>query len=66
MRAKAILVDVAKCIGCRGCQVACKQWNNLPAECTNCEGSYENPKNLSPITYTLVRFTEKIERGKIN
>lgn len=59
MKTKAIFIDPSKCIGCRGCQVACKQWNLLPAECTNCEGSYENPKNLSPITYTLVHFTEK-------
>ena len=30
--AKAILVDSTKCTACRGCQVACKQWNNLEAE----------------------------------
>ncbi|HEY94042.1 MAG TPA: (4Fe-4S)-binding protein, partial [Dehalococcoidia bacterium] len=29
---KAVLVDTVKCIGCRGCQVACKSWNGLPAE----------------------------------
>lgn len=28
---KTILVDVSRCTGCRGCQVACKQWNELPA-----------------------------------
>ena len=28
---KTILVDVSRCTGCRGCQVACKQWNQIPA-----------------------------------
>ena len=28
---KTILVDVSRCTGCRGCQVACKQWNGIPA-----------------------------------
>ena len=30
MAEKAFLVDTSKCQGCRGCQVACKQWNGLP------------------------------------
>lgn len=34
MSDKAFLVDTTKCSGCRSCQVACKQWNNLPAEKT--------------------------------
>jgi formate dehydrogenase iron-sulfur subunit len=39
---KAILVDTTKCMACRGCQVACKQWNNLPAAPTKKEQQY-NP-----------------------
>ena len=66
MKTKALLIDVARCMGCRGCQVACKQWNQLPAECTNCEGSYENPKNVSSITYTIVRFNEVEKKGKLH
>ena len=27
----AILVDTSKCIACKGCQIACKQWNELSA-----------------------------------
>ena len=30
--AKAFFVDLTRCTGCRGCQIACKQWKNLPAE----------------------------------
>ena len=29
---KATLVDTTKCIGCRACQVACKQWNDREGE----------------------------------
>jgi Fe-S-cluster-containing dehydrogenase component len=31
MANKVRLIDVTKCMGCKGCQVACKQWNQLPA-----------------------------------
>jgi len=34
MGEKAILFDATKCIACRGCQVACKQWNELKAVVT--------------------------------
>lgn len=55
---KAILVDTTKCTACRGCQVACKQWNDLPAENTSFFGGpgYQNPKDLSSTTFTLLRF----------
>ena len=65
MGKKAVLVDVSKCIGCRGCQVACKQWNGLPMEKTVNTGSYQNPPDLSAITYTLVRFKENPAAGKM-
>ncbi len=64
---KAFLFDATKCIGCRGCQVACKQWNGLPAEKTEFFGGpgYQNPKNLSSSTYTLIKYHEVIEDGKL-
>ena len=65
MAGKAVLVDVSRCIGCRGCQVACKQWNELPAEQTANRGSYQNPPDLSGITYTVVRFKEVAQNGSI-
>ncbi|MFH1730581.1 MAG: 4Fe-4S dicluster domain-containing protein [Planctomycetota bacterium] len=54
----AMLIDVSKCMGCRGCQVACKQWNQRPAEKTKFTGTYQNPPRLSGQTWTLVSFTE--------
>ena len=53
-----MLIDVTKCMGCRACQVACKQWNKLPGEKTEFTGSYQNPKELSKDTWTLIQFTE--------
>jgi formate dehydrogenase iron-sulfur subunit len=56
--AKAMLLDLAKCTACRGCQAACKQWNDLPAEETTNRGTYQNPADLSYDTYTLIHFEE--------
>ncbi|MCL1939824.1 MAG: formate dehydrogenase [Desulfovibrionaceae bacterium] len=62
---KCILVDLTRCTGCRGCQVACKQWKNLPAEKTRNTGTHQNPPDLSDKTIRLVRFTEVKENGKL-
>ena len=38
---KSFFVDTTLCTACRGCQVACKQWHDLPAEDTVNQGSYQ-------------------------
>ena len=43
----AFFIDTTRCTGCRGCQVACKQWHDLPAERTQNRGTLENPPDLS-------------------
>lgn len=58
---KAMLIDISKCTACRGCMVACKQWNRLPAEQTVFSGTYENPKDLTADTWCRLKF---IERGE--
>jgi formate dehydrogenase iron-sulfur subunit len=55
---KSILVDASKCTACRGCQIACKQWNQLPGVPTKNVGSFENPQDLSANTWKIVRFAE--------
>jgi formate dehydrogenase iron-sulfur subunit len=52
------LIDVSKCIGCKACQVACLEWNNLTEEVGVNVGVYDNPHDLTPNTWTLMRFTE--------
>lgn len=64
MQGKSFFIDLTKCTACRGCQVACKQWKKLPAEETRNWGSFQNPKDLSHITYKLVRMTEAMEGDK--
>ena len=57
---KSFLIDTTKCFACRSCQVACKQWNELPAEDpvpTN-RGSYENPPDLSHTQWLKIQFKE--------
>jgi formate dehydrogenase iron-sulfur subunit len=55
---KALFVDVTKCIGCRGCQAACKQWNQLDAQIKPFNGSYQT-QSLDSATYTVVDFIER-------
>ena len=62
---KSFLVDTTLCTACRGCQVACKQWHDLPAEETVNRGSYQNPADLSFDTYKLVRMREEDIDGKL-
>jgi formate dehydrogenase iron-sulfur subunit len=58
--ARTTLIDIANCIGCRACQVACKQWNEKDGEQTEMEADlgFQNPATLSAKTYTLIAFHE--------
>lgn len=61
---KGVLVDLTRCIGCRGCQVACKEWNQMKAEKTKFRGDYTNPVKLDANCYTRIAFTEGERDGK--
>lgn len=63
MAKMAMLNDISKCMACRGCQVACKEWNELPAETTRNQGTYENPPRLTAHTWTRVQFHETAGSG---
>ena len=54
----AKLIDVSKCIGCKACQSACLEWNNLREEVGFNHGTYDNPLDLTPESLTVMRFTE--------
>lgn len=55
------LFDISKCTGCRGCQLACKQWNQLKAGQTRMNGTYQNPPDLQSNTYLVMRFQELVD-----
>ena len=54
----AKLIDTTKCIGCKACQVACMEWNDLRDEIGSNVGSYDNPADLTAESWTVMRFAE--------
>ena len=56
------LIDTTRCTACRGCQIACKQWNEMPGLRTRNFGSYQNPPDLQWNTWTLIRFQEHVDQ----
>ena len=66
MAEKIKLYDDAKCTACRGCQLACKQWNALKAGQTKQWGSYQNPPTLQPNNYMIIHFQDvKDDKGGV-
>ena len=64
----AMLFDSSHCTGCKGCQVACKQWNMLPSALglneNKFSGSYQNPPDLNGDTRLVMTFDEKESGNK--
>ncbi len=62
----AKLIDVSICIGCKACQVACSEWNDLRDEVGQNVGVYDNPIDLSAKSWTVMRFDEvQQENGRL-
>jgi formate dehydrogenase iron-sulfur subunit len=60
----AKLIDVSKCIGCKACQVACMEWNDVRDDVGVNVGSYNNPIDLTDRSWTVMRFYEEELPGK--
>ena len=61
---KGFFTDTTLCIGCKACEVACKQWNGLPSEGYEYTGySYDNTGALSGTTWRHVAFVERPGAG---
>jgi formate dehydrogenase iron-sulfur subunit len=52
--------DTSVCIGCKACEVACKEWNEVPEDGVSLSGmSYDNTQSLGADTWRHVAFVEK-------
>ena len=52
--------DTSVCIGCKACEVACKEWNEVPEDGYLLTGmSYDNTETLGASTWRHVAFVEK-------
>jgi formate dehydrogenase iron-sulfur subunit len=62
-RRMGFFTDTTVCIGCKACEVACKQWNDLPADGSQFRrgGSYDHTGELSASTWRHVRFLELLQ-----
>lgn len=58
------MTDTTLCIGCKACEVACKQWNELPLDNLGWTGrSYDNTGDLGANTWRHVAFVERMQDG---
>ena len=61
-RRVGFFTDTSVCIGCKACEVACKEWNLLPEDGLEFSGwSYDNTKDLDATTWRHVQFVEQAE-----
>jgi formate dehydrogenase iron-sulfur subunit len=66
--------DTSVCIGCKACEVACKEWNAVPEDGLLLTGmSYDNTGELSASTWRHVEFIEQtvpvavpVDRGAVD
>ena len=60
--------DTTVCIGCKACEVACKEWNQLPAENGGVRelsgDSYDNTRRLDGIHWRHVKFVEQFSEDR--
>jgi len=57
----ATLIDTTRCVGCRSCQVTCKQWNGLQGQKTQAPGEglgLQSPRALDSETFVVLTYAE--------
>lgn len=52
-------IDTSMCTACRGCQTACKSWNEKEAEVLEFKGFLQTHEDTSPDTLTIVKMHEE-------
>ena len=56
-------IDTSTCIGCKACEVACQEWNDLRTLSTHQVGSYQTMPTLEADFWNLIRFKEQELEG---
>ncbi|MDH3371827.1 MAG: formate dehydrogenase subunit beta [Gammaproteobacteria bacterium] len=59
----AKLIDISKCIGCKACEAACMEWNDLRDVIGVNNGEFDSPRGLSDQSWTVMRFYEEEPNG---
>src|ERR1043166_9765655 len=52
-------IDTTTCIGCKACEAACQEWNDLRVVATQQTGSYQTLPELDAEFWNLIRFNER-------
>ena len=64
MPTTGFFTDSTVCIGCKACEVACKEWNDVPHDGFEWTGqSYDNTGGLGHSTWRHVKFVERVRDG---
>jgi formate dehydrogenase iron-sulfur subunit len=61
----AKLIDTSKCIGCKACEAACMEWNDLRDVIGVNNGEFDSPRDLSDASWTVMRFYEEEPNDKL-
>ena len=61
----AKLIDISKCIGCKACEAACMEWNDLRDVVGVNNGEFDSPRGLSDQSWTVMRFYEEEPNGNL-
>ncbi|MGZ6080617.1 MAG: 4Fe-4S binding protein, partial [Myxococcaceae bacterium] len=62
----AKLIDTSTCIGCKACEVACQEWNDLPTVPSRQSGTYQTLPSLHAEFWNLIRFDEVEVGGQLS
>jgi len=55
----AKLVDTTTCIGCKACEIACQEWNDLPFATTSFDNTYQTMPHTEWNFWNLIKFNEQ-------
>ena len=53
------LVDTTTCIGCKACEIACQEWNDLPFSATSFDNTYQTMPHTEWNFWNLIKFNEQ-------